>query len=81
VPQCLRHPLRDREDWERLRPFFDPDTPGRFPLNWDEVVEGYRGRDYPLGIPVGSLYGWLRNLMGIRGISIAFCRDPDWWPR
>jgi len=77
-PHYIRHPIRSRDDWERLRPFFDPDTPGRFPLNWDEIAESYRERDYPLGIFVGSLYGWLRNWMGVKGISIAFYRDPDW---
>ena len=77
-PHYIRYPLKNRGDWEKLRPFFDPDTPGRFPLNWDEVAESYRERDYPLGIHVGSLYGWLRNWMGVERISIAFHRDPDW---
>jgi len=77
-PHYIRHPLKDRNDWEKLKPFFDPDTPGRFPLNWDEVAESYKERDYPLGISVGSLYGWLRNWMGVEGISIALYRDPDW---
>jgi len=77
-PHYLRHPLKDRDDWEKLRPFFGPDTPGRFPLNWDEVAESYKERSYPLGISVGSLYGWLRNWMGVEGISIALYRDPDW---
>jgi len=79
VPQYIRYPLRSRENWEQLKPFFNPDTPGRFPLNWDEVVESYRERDYPLGIYArASLYGWIRDLMGVKGISIAFYRDPDW---
>lgn len=78
IPHYIRYPLRTRDDWERLKPFFNPDTPGRFPLNWDEVVESYKERDYPLGISVGSLYGWLRNLMGVKNISIAFYKDPDW---
>jgi uroporphyrinogen decarboxylase len=77
-PHYIKYPLRTREDWEKLKPFFDPNTPGRFPLNWDEVVAAYREREAPLGIFVGSLYGWLRNLMGVQGISIAFYRDPDW---
>ena len=78
IPHYIRYPLKNRDDWERLRPFFDPETPGRFPINWEEVAESYKERDYPLGISVGSLYGWLRNLMGVRNISIAFYRDPDW---
>jgi uroporphyrinogen decarboxylase len=77
-PHYLRHPLKNREDWEKLKPFFNPDTPGRFPLNWDEISESYKDRDYPLGISIGSLYGWLRNLMGVEALSIAFYRDPDW---
>jgi uroporphyrinogen decarboxylase len=78
VPHYIRHPLKNKDDWEKLRPFFDPDTPGRFPLNWEEVAKSYRERDYPLGIHVGSLYGWLRNWMGVERISIAFYRDPEW---
>ena len=55
--------------------------PGVFPsktILWKDLVESYKERDYPLGIFVGSLYGWLRNWMGVRQISIAFYRDPDW---
>jgi len=78
VPHYLRYPLKNRDDWERFREFLKPDTPGRFPLNWEEIAKSYRDRDYPLGISVGSLYGWLRNWMGVEGISIAFYKDPDW---
>ncbi len=77
-PHYIRHPLKNRADWEKLKPFFDPETPGRFPINWDEIAESYKERDYPLGISVGSLYGWLRNWMGVQNISIALYRDPDW---
>ncbi len=77
-PHYTRHPLRDRDDWERLKPFFHPETPGRLPLNWGEVAEQYEAREYPLGITVGSLYGWLRNWMGVERLSIAFYRDPEW---
>lgn len=78
VPHYIRHPLKSRDDWEKLKPFFNPDTPGRFPLNWEEIAASYKERDYPLGIHVGSLYGWLRNWMGVERISVAFYRDPDW---
>jgi uroporphyrinogen decarboxylase len=77
-PHYERFPLKDREDWEKIRHFLDPDTPGRIPLNWGEVAERYRDRDYPVGMDLGSLYGWLRDWMGVKGLSIAFYRDPDW---
>ena len=78
VPHYTRYPLKNRDDWEKLRSFFNPDTPGRFPLNWEEIANSYRERDFPLGISIGSLYGWLRNWMGVQNISMAFYRDPDW---
>ena len=78
IPHYIRYPIKTRADWEQLKPFFDPGTPGRFPLNWNSIAESYRERDYPLGIKAGSLYGWLRNLMGVETISIAFYKDPDW---
>ena len=78
VPHYIRYPIKNREDWEGLRSYFDPDTPGRFPLNWEETAESYKDRDYPLGMSIGSLYGWLRNWMGVQNISLAFYKDPDW---
>jgi uroporphyrinogen decarboxylase len=73
----IKHPIKSREDWEKIKYFFDPEIPGRIPLNWGDIVEKYRDRDYPLIIFVGSLYGWLRDLMGVERISIAFYREPD----
>ncbi|MEM1557358.1 MAG: uroporphyrinogen decarboxylase family protein [Thermoproteota archaeon] len=78
IPQYLKYPIETKEDWEKIKPFFDPDTPGRIPLSYEDIVKEFRDRDYPLGIFIGSLYGWLRNLMGVKGISLAFYRDPDW---
>jgi uroporphyrinogen decarboxylase len=74
----IRRPVKTREDWEKLRPFYDPDTPGRFPLNWDETIRSYRKRHYPLGIGLGGLYSSLRKWMGVEAASIALYRDPDW---
>jgi len=36
----------------------------------------YAQRDFPLGISCGSLYGWIRNWMGVEGISVVLCEDP-----
>ncbi len=78
IPQYIRYPIKNREDWEKLKVFYNPDTPGRFPVNWDEVAERYKDRDYPLYMHIGSLYGYFRNYMGVERISIAFYREPDW---
>jgi len=78
IPRYMRYPVRGRDDWDKLRPFLDPETPGRFPLNWDEVVARYKERDYPIHVSVGSLYGWLRNWIGVEKLSLAFYREPEW---
>jgi uroporphyrinogen decarboxylase len=79
IPRYIRYPMKTREDWEKkFKPFLDPSALGRFPLDWEEVAESYRERDCPVGIHVGSLYGWFRNWMGVENVSIAFYRDPDW---
>ena len=78
VPRYIRYPIRNRDDWDKLKPFFDPETPGRFSLNWEEAVARYRERDYPIHVSVGSLYGWLRNWIGVEKLSLAFYREPEW---
>ncbi|MDK6029350.1 uroporphyrinogen decarboxylase family protein [Ignisphaera sp. 4213-co] len=78
VPHYIRFPIRSKDDWKKIKRFLDFETPGRISLNWSDIVEKYRNRDYPLRIFVGSLVGWLRDWMGIEGLSKAFYRDPDW---
>ena len=79
MPQWVGFPLSTRADWEReIKPRLDPDAPGRYPGDWDARLCAWRRRDYALGVRMGSVFGWLRNWMGLEGISIALCDDPDW---
>lgn len=78
TPHYIRHPIKDREDWKKIKKFLDPETPGRIPLSWSDIAEKYKNRDYPLRVSVGSLCGWLRDWMGIERLSKAFYREPDW---
>ena len=71
-PHYLRYPLATWEDGVHLKPFFNPETIGCFPLNWEEIAAGYRDSGKLVGIEMGSLFGWLRNWMGIWNISVAF---------
>jgi uroporphyrinogen decarboxylase len=60
-----------------IKPRLDPRAP-RYPADWDERVRSWRDRDYALGLRMGSVYGFLRNWMGLEGISMALCDDPEW---
>jgi len=79
MPQWLEFPLRTRDDWEReIKPRLNPDSPTRYPEYWDEKVRTWQQRDYPLTLRMGSIFGWLRNWMGLEGISLALYDDPAW---
>lgn len=79
MPQWLRYPVRNRDDWEQVvKPRLDAAAPERLPPpdELDAWVAAMRHRDTPLSIHCGSLYGWPRCLMGVEGLSLAFYDDP-----
>lgn len=80
IPTHLGHLLVDRDSWERhYKPRLDPTTPGRFPADWEQQVAHWRDADRPnvLSLPGGSLYGWLRDWMGMEKISLTVYDDPQ----
>jgi uroporphyrinogen decarboxylase len=81
IPRYLRHALETRADWNKIRDEkLNPDTPGRIPDNLDELCRKSFDADYPVFFGCGSVYGWLRNWMGVENISIAIGEDPGWVP-
>jgi len=78
IPKYLEFPLKNRQDWNEFKKRLDPHDPKRHSTNWDEVKRIHQGRDYPLGIFCGSLFGWLRDWMGFENIALAVHDDPRW---
>ena len=79
IPQHDSHLLVDRASWNKhYKPRFDPDTPSRYPDEWESYAAIWRDPDraYPLFLTAGSLYGWIRNLMGLEGVSYVVHDDP-----
>jgi len=77
MPQYIRFSLQTRDDWQNdFVKRLDPNDPKRIAANWDELKEQYRNRDYPLGVNAGSLFGWLRNWMGVENITVMLYDDP-----
>jgi uroporphyrinogen decarboxylase len=82
IPQHLGHLLVDRDSWNRhYRPRLDPGHPARYPADWEERARTWQdpGRGCPLVLPGGSLYGWLRNWMGVENLSYVVYDDPAWF--
>jgi uroporphyrinogen decarboxylase len=79
IPRYLRHALETRADWERIRDErLDPDSAGRVPDDLGEACRATLDADYPIFVQCGSVYGWLRNWMGVENISIAIAEDTEW---
>lgn len=77
IPKYLKFALETREDWEKeFKPRLDPTNPARVPANFDAWKESVRDREYPLGISLGSLFGWIRDWMGFENVCYAIHDDP-----
>lgn len=79
MPQFLEFPVKGREDFEKLRFRMDPNSEERFPTDWEERCEGFRGRTLPLrlmGDRVGGFFGPLRGMMGLESLLYTFYDDP-----
>jgi hypothetical protein len=77
MSQWITYPLRGRAQWDEFRRRLDPDVPSRYPEHWADLKRCWAERDYPLGIHAGSLYGWLRNWVGMENLALWYVDCPD----
>jgi len=78
MPQFIDFPVNNRADWEKIKRRYDPKDPRRYPKTWgDELIEYYNNADYPVGIHLGSCFGFARNLMGLERVLVGFYKEPD----
>jgi len=76
IPHYLRFAIENREDWEEFKWRLDPDTPGRYPENWDEYAASAEDRDDPLAIDIGSMIGLVRDWVGFENLALMVYDDP-----
>ncbi len=72
-------PAKDRASWEQMKLLFDPSSPIRYPFWWDEQVNNWKERDYPvclLGNGSFGLYSRLRAWVGTENLCYLFYDDP-----
>jgi uroporphyrinogen decarboxylase len=82
IPKPVAHTLTDRASWQQhFLPRLDPETQGRFPENWEVRCQLWLNsqRQQVLTLPGGSLYGWLRNWMGLEQLSMTVYDDPSFF--
>ncbi len=80
IPHFLEWPVKSLEDFERLAAErLDPDSPGRFPQDWQEQVaalSAYQGVVALGGYPCG-FFGAPRYLMGEMALLMGFLDRPE----
>jgi uroporphyrinogen-III decarboxylase len=82
IPQHVRHLLVDRDSWEtHYKPRLDPDHPMRYPSDWDERVKAWTNpdRETVIVLPGGSLFGKLRDWIGVENIALLIYDEPAWF--
>ncbi len=82
IPMHLGHLLVDRASWHEhyLPRLTNYDDPARYP-NWTQARAIWSDPDYPYPRNAfgGSLYGWLRDWMGVDNLSYLVHDDPAWF--
>jgi uroporphyrinogen decarboxylase len=78
MPHFIKFAVETRADWEKLRDErLDPREAGRVG-DVAAAVEAAHAAGMPILFHCGSLYGWLRDWMGLENLSIALMTDRDW---
>ena len=86
IPMPMVYRLVDRDSWrQHYKPRLDPTHPDRYPPDWDERLRVWKDPNraevicLPCGRLCASLYGWLRNWMGVEELSLVVYDDPAWF--
>ncbi|HUU11901.1 MAG TPA: uroporphyrinogen decarboxylase family protein [Phycisphaerae bacterium] len=77
IPEPTEFLLTGRATWPEYKKRLDPSDPRRVPEDFAAQVARHRDADrtYPLSIGAGSLYGVLRNWIGVEGLSLLLYDD------
>ena len=78
MPHFEDYPVKDRADWDAYKPRLQW-TPERLGPRWENQKAQWAERTDPLILAFNcgsSLYGSLRELMGVTGASMAFYDEP-----
>ena len=79
APMFLDFPVKSRDDWKRIvAERFDPDSAGRFPCHWEQIVE--ERSQAPRCVSVGGrqcgVFGTVRELVGYMQLFYMLYDDP-----
>ncbi|OFX13118.1 MAG: hypothetical protein A2Z18_09370 [Armatimonadetes bacterium RBG_16_58_9] len=80
MPQFLGWPVETRDDFERTKEQFQPSVAQRYPADYEQKLDFWNNRSTdPVGYEFrGAFFHRLRMWMGLEGLCMAMCEDPEW---
>ena len=81
MPEWLDYPVHNRKEWEQFKTErYQPNLEDRVPPDWDEHLDTYRRRDFPLCLGAGftGFFGTARQILGLERTLLTFYDDPAW---
>ncbi len=82
IPPHVGHTLVDRASWEQhYKPRLDPDHPERLARFPETPPDAWfdDDRNHPIFLGSGSLFGWIRDWMGMENVAYVVYDDPAWF--
>jgi uroporphyrinogen decarboxylase len=76
MPKYIDRPVKDWDTWREFKKRLDPDTPERWPSDWDSFVKKTNSEDTPTCLLLGGYFGILREFMGTENLLFTFYDDP-----
>ena len=79
IPKYLKFPIETRDDWAKFKvEHLDPENPDRIEAQVLEKTKKWHEEGLPIRVGTISLYGVLRNCMGVENISVAIMEEREW---
>ena len=76
IPHFIDHTLKTAKEWDEYKKRLQPD-PARLPDDIDAHVRRAEESGLPIAVGTASMMGWIRNWMGVEGMSYLMFDDPD----
>lgn len=77
IPSEVDHLLKDRASWEEYYKEKLQYSDDRLNYEWLESLRDESKRETPLGLHCGSLFGEIRNWLGVEGASYLYADDEE----
>ncbi len=77
IPRYIKFPIADRNDWQRYKERLDPSHPDRQKVDWKKVGEEMRHATEPVGVWIGSFFGWPRDWIGFENLAMMTYDDRE----